>query len=100
MNDDLSCSRPSVSGRKEPSEKLQSVGGTKACLTASCEVCSWPLGRVSDLITNCNGEQEPKDLSAGCDIKDLISIPTSEGVFWFGGLWFGGFSLVFCFFFF
>lgn len=48
VNDDLSCSCPSVSGRKEPLEKLQSVGGTKACLTASCKVYSWPLGRVSD----------------------------------------------------
>ena len=48
VNDDLSCSRPSVSGRKEPLEKLPSVGGTKACLTANCKVYSWPLGRVSD----------------------------------------------------
>lgn len=48
VNDDLSWFCFSVLGRKEPSEKLQSVGGTKACLTASCKVYSWPLGKVSD----------------------------------------------------
>lgn len=67
---------PSVAGRRESSEKLWSFWD-EGIFDSKQQGLSWPLGRASDCWF-CNGEQGPKGLFVGCDLKDLIFLPLQK----------------------